>query len=252
MDVAAHTRRRRGLGVTFLAACAVLLPLLCPASGTHPPAEVLPACATVAACVGLVGSTRRQLSPGQALAALAASQAAFHAAYVVPGVCAARWHTSVSWCWDSTGGHAPWELATGHAVAVIVALRVLGATQALSQPLRLLAHTAGQQLVPLVARLPVPLPELLLVRVRRDSWAPARLQPPLCQPGRAPPHPRLPAHRQLRLVSHGCLCPARRKGGARRRMPGRPRTSGHTAGRDRGIPCIFPFPPTGRRPPPAG
>ncbi|AWZ05314.1 MULTISPECIES: hypothetical protein [unclassified Streptomyces] len=125
----------RGLRAGALAALCVLLPLLghLLSQGHMPRWAVLLGMAAIAA-PGAVLLTRHKLSDGQLMAALAGAQLAYHAAYALPGACAA-----VTGSQDpvtlvehvSAAGVPPEVFLAGHLVMLVLAARLFGLTERL-------------------------------------------------------------------------------------------------------------------------
>ncbi|MFI0820198.1 hypothetical protein ACH4TX_34530 [Streptomyces sp. NPDC021098] len=161
-----------------LGALTVLLPLLGQAGGASPWGSVL-ACCGSAAFLGLLLCVRDVRSPERVLAALGGAQAAFHLTFTLPGL------------YPAAPGHPSWEVPAGHAVTVVLAVRLLGVTDAVLRPLRTLATAARQRLS---LRLPGPvravrrLPSVPLVAPGRTTVA---FRAPPCRGERAPPYRRV-------------------------------------------------------------
>lgn len=125
----------RGLRAGALAALCVLLPLAghLIAQG-HMPRWALLLGMAVVAVPGAVLLTRHKLSDTQLMAALAGAQLAYHAAYALPGACAA-----VSGAQEpldlvehaSAAGVPPEVFFAGHLVMLVLAARLFGLTERL-------------------------------------------------------------------------------------------------------------------------
>ncbi|MEU6919366.1 hypothetical protein [Streptomyces olindensis] len=130
----------RGLRAGVLAVLGVLLPT----AGhvlfrSHCPGWVVVAVTAAVAVPGAVLLTRRRLSDAQVLGVLLAAQFAHHAAYSLPGACAAVTVRGADACgglpWpvghDTAAGSPTWALVAGHVVSVVLAARLLGVTERL-------------------------------------------------------------------------------------------------------------------------
>ncbi|MFJ2669459.1 hypothetical protein [Streptomyces sp. NPDC087525] len=196
----------------FAALC-VLLPLLGQSVfGGHAPTGIA-VCAAVASlgmAVGVLG--RRTLSPQQSLAALAGAQLAFHAAYTLPGACAAAGsRTAALWLEHTTGSaHPVGEVLVAHVVVVVLAGRLLGVAEALRQPLRFLIDAARERAALLRVRTGPWCPLLPLVRADGPRITPTGFRAPPRRGVRAPPHRRQHPHAPLptRLAPGGGALPA--------------------------------------------
>ncbi|MER7760317.1 hypothetical protein [Streptomyces sp. NPDC097619] len=155
----------RTAGAGILAVWCVLLPLVghlpAGATGAHFPLPIV--VVGTALLPGLV-LTRRRLSDAQVLAALAAAQTAHVACYVLPGACEALAGPGPGPRPPlleqlTAAGPGPLALSGGHAVTLLLAVRLLGATQALPREVRPLAAAARglwYALLPLFAPAPAP------------------------------------------------------------------------------------------------
>ncbi|RPK69230.1 hypothetical protein EES43_00235 [Streptomyces sp. ADI96-02] len=133
----------RGMRVGGLAALCVLLPLVGHVlTRGHAPRWVLVAAMAVVALPGAAVLTRRRLTDTQLLIALAATQAAYHAAYSLPGACATVGAPGLDpTAWIEHGapaGPPAGVLLAGHLVTILLTARLLGLTERLlwrSKPL---------------------------------------------------------------------------------------------------------------------
>ncbi|MER5967711.1 hypothetical protein [Streptomyces sp. NPDC002057] len=184
----------RGVRAGVLAVLCVLLPLgghtVLPGHTPRPLVLALVGVVALPLCLVL---TRRRLSDAQVLAAFVGAQVAYHLCYVVPGACAALT--------DAGGdGHLPAlvehtapgtgssVLSGGHAITVLLAARLLGATESLIAHGRPLAESTRRILRALLPLLTV-VPAARAPR-RRPSTDVAPLLPASLvrpHPGRAPP-----------------------------------------------------------------
>ncbi|MEU3061670.1 hypothetical protein AB0P12_16300 [Streptomyces subrutilus] len=183
----------RGLRAGVLAALCVLVPLLghLLARGHLPRWAVLLGMAAVAA-PGAVLLTRRRLSDGQLVAALAGAQLAYHAAYALPGACAAVTgaRAPVGLVEHASAAGVPPEVfVAGHLVMLVVGARLFGLTE------RLLWH--GRPVLEALRALLVFVwphlhagngPKAALRDLAADAMPPSALVVRL-HPGRAPPRP---------------------------------------------------------------
>lgn len=177
----------------------VLLPLAGHVlSQGHAPRWIIVAAVAVVAVPGAALLTRKRLTDTQLVAVLAASQIAYHAAYSLPGACAAvAGQDSSSGAFgglsrlvehDAVSGPPPGVVLAGHLVTLLLAARALGITERLmwqSKPLlavvrRLLlfvwprlnrAHGTGPQ--PALPESSSPLMSAVLVRLN-EGRAPPR------------------------------------------------------------------------------
>ncbi|MFH8727645.1 hypothetical protein [Streptomyces termitum] len=112
-----------------LAALCVLLPLVGHAVAQgHTPQWAVTLVTAAVAGPGAVLLTRRRLTDAQLLAALASSQLVFHAAYALPGACAAAAGPSWPFGHAVAAGPPTGVLVAGHLVSVVLAARLLGVT----------------------------------------------------------------------------------------------------------------------------
>ncbi|MFJ2212005.1 hypothetical protein ACIQVO_01850 [Streptomyces sp. NPDC101062] len=130
----------RGLRAGALAVLCVLLPLAGHAlSQGHTPRWIIVAGVAAVAVPGAVALTRRRLTDTQVVGVLAASQAAYHVAYSLPGAC-----RTVIGGGDGTAdglpaliehgaaaGPPPAVLLAGHLVTLFIGARLLGITERL-------------------------------------------------------------------------------------------------------------------------
>ncbi len=108
-------------------------------SRSHCPGWVVVAATAAVAVPGAVLLTRRRLSDAQVLGVLVAAQLAHHAAYSLPGACAAVTARGAEACgvlsWpvghDTAAGAPTGVLLAGHLVSVLLAARLLGVTERL-------------------------------------------------------------------------------------------------------------------------
>ncbi|WP_407835928.1 hypothetical protein ACE1OC_05065 [Streptomyces sp. DSM 116496] len=125
----------RGLRAGVLAALCVLLPMTGHLlSQGHMPRWVMLLGMAAVAVPGAVLLTRDKLSDTQLLAALAGAQLAYHAAYAVPGACAAVTGTRGPLTLlehASTSGIPPEVFLGGHLVMLVLAARLFGLTERL-------------------------------------------------------------------------------------------------------------------------
>ena len=156
----------------------------------RPAALILVAVVASSLCLAL---TRRRLTDPQLLTAFAGAQLAHHVCYVVPGACAALADTSGDGRLSAVVAHAsagpgPSELWGGHAVALLLAARLLGATESLLWHGRPVAESAGRILhapVLLLAVVPAAYDPRRRLSTDVAPLRPASLVRP--HPGRAPP-----------------------------------------------------------------
>ncbi|MEW1599492.1 hypothetical protein [Streptomyces sp. NPDC093808] len=193
----------RGLRAGVLGVLGVLLPLAGHLlSQSHCPRWVVVAATAAVAVPGAVVLTRRRLTDTQLLGVLVAAQLGYHAAYSLPGACAAVVTRGVDHCgglsWqaehDAAAGAPSGVLMAGHLVTVLLAARLLGVTERMlwqSRPLlavvrRLLlfvwpllgrAHGTGPQ--PTFRESTSPLRSAVLVRSREGRAPPRRKRAPL-------------------------------------------------------------------------
>ncbi|QXE38467.1 hypothetical protein KQY30_33775 [Streptomyces sp. GMY02] len=196
----------------FAALC-VLLPLL----GQRAFTGHLPSGIALWGFIAFTGAAaaffaRRPLSHQQALAALAGAQLAFHAAYTLPGACAAAGsRTAALWLEHTTGSNHPgWEMPAAHAVVVVLAVRLLGVADALRQPLCYLIITVRERAALVRVRNMQVCPALPLIPVDGPRAAPTGFRAPPRRPVRAPPRRRQQPRTLLpiRLVPGGGALPA--------------------------------------------
>ena len=129
----------RGLRAGVLAVLCVLLPLAGHVlAQCHAPRWIIVAGMAAVAGPGAVVLTRRRLTDAQVLAVLTAAQLAYHAAYSMPGACAA-----VTEQGGSVGGLSllvehgavadppPGVVLAGHLIMLLLAARLLGITERL-------------------------------------------------------------------------------------------------------------------------
>ncbi|MEU2272872.1 hypothetical protein ABZ568_41810 [Streptomyces olindensis] len=130
----------RGLRAGVLAVLGVLLPVAGHVlSRSHCPGWVVVAATAAVAVPGAVLLTRRRLSDAQVLGVLVAAQLAHHAAYSLPGACAAVTARGAEACgvlsWpvghDTAAGAPTGVLLAGHLMSVLLAARLLGVTERL-------------------------------------------------------------------------------------------------------------------------
>ncbi|SNB90493.1 hypothetical protein SAMN02745831_06797 [Streptomyces sp. PgraA7] len=153
----------RGVRAAVLAVLCVLLPMAGHALTLgHAPQWVVVAMVGLVAVPGAAFLTRRRLTDGQLLGALAAAQVAHHAAYALPGMCrAAAGADAISGLPAWVGHGAPLRLPegvllSGHVIALVVAVRVLGLTEQMLW--------RSRPLLDMVLRLPAFVRPLLVVR----------------------------------------------------------------------------------------
>ncbi|MER7256115.1 hypothetical protein [Streptomyces parvus] len=153
----------RGVRAAVLAVLCVLLPMAGHALTLgHAPQWVAVAMVGLVAVPGALFLTRRRLTDGQLLGVLVAAQVAHHATYALPGMCRAAGGA------DATPGLPVWVehgatlrlpegvLLSGHVIALVVAVRVLGLTEQM-------LWRSGP-LLDMVLRLPAFVRPLLVVR----------------------------------------------------------------------------------------
>ncbi|MFC7842767.1 hypothetical protein [Streptomyces sp. NPDC057382] len=129
----------RGLRAGVLAVLCVLLPLAGHVlAQCHAPRWIIVAGMAAVAVPGAAVLTRRRLTDTQVLAVLAAAQLAYHAAYSLPGACAAVAERGGSVGGlsrlvehDAVAGPSPGVVLAGHAGALLLAARLLGLTERL-------------------------------------------------------------------------------------------------------------------------
>ncbi|WP_165956130.1 hypothetical protein [Streptomyces hainanensis] len=204
--------RTAALRAAVLAAACVLMPLLGEVTfGGHAPSGGALWWFTALACGAALLITRRTLGPRQAVAALAGAQVAFHAAYTLPGACAAAVSPEATAWFEhgGGGGYRAWEALAGHAVVVVIAGRLLGVPEALARPLVTLLDAARQRLALPPAVAPGPVPELPALFASRRGWAPKGFRVPSRRADRAPPHAGSPSPSLLLLL------PSAPRGGVR-------------------------------------
>ncbi|NGO48565.1 hypothetical protein [Streptomyces ureilyticus] len=187
----------RGLRAGVLAVLCVLLPLAghVLAQG-HAPRWIIVAAMAAVAVPGAAVLTRRRLTDTQVLAVLAVAQLAYHAAYSLPGACAAAvagQDGSVGLSrlveHDAVAGPPTGVVPAGHLVTLLLAARLLGITvrllwqgRSLLTAVRRLVlflwpllsgrHDAGPQTA--IPESTAPLMSALLVRLH-EGRAPPRL-----------------------------------------------------------------------------
>ncbi|MDX3521985.1 hypothetical protein [Streptomyces scabiei] len=135
----------RGFRAGMLAVLCVLLPLAGHVlEQCHAPRWIIVAGMAVVAVPGAAVLTRRRLTDTQVLSALGVAQLAYHAAYSLPGACAAVTQDgSVGGLarlvgHDAVAGPPPGVVLAGHLVTLALAARLLGITEQLlwlSRPL---------------------------------------------------------------------------------------------------------------------
>ncbi len=129
----------RGLRAGVLAVLCVLLPLAGHVlSQCHAPRWIIVAGMAAVAFPGAVVLTRRRLTDAQVVGVLAAAQLAYHAAYSLPGACAAATGKDGSVYGlsrlvehDAIAGPPPGVVLAGHLVTLLLAARLLGVTERL-------------------------------------------------------------------------------------------------------------------------
>ncbi|WP_033309304.1 hypothetical protein RFN58_35405 [Streptomyces iakyrus] len=129
----------RGLRAGVLAVLCVLLPLAGHVlAQCHAPRWIIVAGMAAVAVPGAAVLTRRRLTDTQLLAVLATAQLAYHAAYSLPGACAAvaEQDGSVGALsrlveHDAASGPSPGVVLAGHFVMLLLAARLLGVTERL-------------------------------------------------------------------------------------------------------------------------
>ncbi|MFF7793455.1 hypothetical protein [Streptomyces sp. NPDC007991] len=129
----------RGLRAGVLALLCVLLPLAGHVlAQCHAPRWIIVAAMAAVAVPGAVLLTRRRLTDAQLLGVLAAAQLAYHAAYSLPGACAAvtsqdgfAGGLSGLVDHDAVAGQPPGVMLAGHLVTLLLAARLLGTTERL-------------------------------------------------------------------------------------------------------------------------
>ncbi|MGW4729742.1 hypothetical protein ACWEQC_11300 [Streptomyces shenzhenensis] len=191
----------RGTRAAVLAMLCVLLPLAghVMVQG-HAPRWAVVAVMVVVAVPGTAVLTRRRLTDTQLLSVLTAAQLAYHAAYSLPGACAA------ATAQGSRGGGSAWPiehdavagppsgvLLAGHVVSLVLAARLLGVTERLlwqSRPLLtavrrlllfvwpLLGRVHGSGPEPSRVESASPLRSAVLVRLREGRAPPCRRHRP--------------------------------------------------------------------------
>ncbi|WP_432005969.1 hypothetical protein [Streptomyces parvus] len=126
----------RGVRAAVLAVLCVLLPMAGHALTLgHAPQWVVVAMVGLVAVPGAVFLTRRSLTDGQLLGVLVAAQAAHHAMYALPGMCRAAGGADAASDLPAWVGHGATlrlpegVLLSGHVIALVVAVRVLGLTE---------------------------------------------------------------------------------------------------------------------------
>ncbi|MEV8432397.1 hypothetical protein PGH47_04290 [Streptomyces sp. HUAS 31] len=151
----------RGLRASVLAVLCVLLPLAGHVlAQCHAPRWIITGGMAAVAVPGAVVLTRRRLTDKQVLAVLAVAQLAYHAAYSLPGACAAVTEQGASAYGlsrlvehDVVAGPPVGGPLAGHLVMLLLAARLLGLTE------RLLWHS--RSLLTVVRRLLLSLLPLL-------------------------------------------------------------------------------------------
>ncbi|MGW6396176.1 hypothetical protein ACWFR1_38045 [Streptomyces sp. NPDC055103] len=187
------TEALRGARAGVSAALCVVLPLaghaLFPGHTPRLAALALMAAVALPLCVVL---TRRRLTDPQLLTAFAGAQLAHHVCYVVPGACTALAETSGPGRLSAVVEHAsagpgPSELWGGHAIALLLAARLLGVAESVVWHGRPVAESAGRILHAPVLLLALPAAYDPRRRLSADvpPLRPASLVRP--HPGRAPP-----------------------------------------------------------------
>ncbi|QOV33417.1 hypothetical protein IM697_24725 [Streptomyces ferrugineus] len=129
----------RGMRAGVLALLCVLLPLAGHVlSRGHTPRWAVVMAMALVAVPGAAVLTRRRLTDTQLLVALAVAQLAYHAAYALPGACAAvaaQGGRPGGPTWliehDAVAGPPPGVLLAGHLVTLLLASRLLGITERL-------------------------------------------------------------------------------------------------------------------------
>ncbi|GHD03706.1 hypothetical protein GCM10010313_19020 [Streptomyces violarus] len=129
----------RGLRAGVLAVLCVLLPLAGHVlAQCHAPRWIIVAGTAAVAVPGATVLTRRRLTDTQVLAVLAAAQLACHAAYSLPGACAAVAEQGGAVgglarlvAHDAVAGPSPGVVLAGQAVTLLLAARLLGLTERL-------------------------------------------------------------------------------------------------------------------------
>ncbi|MFF7309312.1 hypothetical protein [Streptomyces sp. NPDC008137] len=129
----------RGLRAGVLAVLCVLLPLAGHVlAQCHAPRWIIVAGTAAVAVPGATVLTRRRLTDTQVPVVLAAAQLACHAAYSLPGACAAVAERGDSGGGlsqliehDTVAGPSPGVVLAGHAVVLLLAARLLGLTERL-------------------------------------------------------------------------------------------------------------------------
>ncbi|MGA5191499.1 hypothetical protein ACPCSL_33770 [Streptomyces griseoincarnatus] len=103
----------------------------------HAPRWIIVAGVAAVAVPGATVLTRRRLTDAQVLAVLAAAQLAYHAAYSLPGACAAVVERDGSGGLsglvehDAAAGPSPGVVLAGHLITLLLAARLLGITERL-------------------------------------------------------------------------------------------------------------------------
>ncbi|MEU5646704.1 hypothetical protein [Streptomyces milbemycinicus] len=129
----------RGLRAGVLAVLCVLLPLAGHVlARCHAPRWIVVAGMAAVVVPGAAFLTRRRLTDTQLLAVLTVAQLAYHAAYSLPGACAAvTGQDGFADGWsrlfehDAVAGPSPGTLPAGHLVILLLAARLLGITERL-------------------------------------------------------------------------------------------------------------------------
>ncbi|MGW6910049.1 hypothetical protein [Streptomyces sp. NPDC054940] len=145
----------RGLRASALAVLCVLLPLAGHVlAQCHAPRWIITGGMAAVAVPGAVVLTRRRLTDTQVLAALAVAQLAYHAAYSLPGVCAAVTEQDAATVGlsrlvehDAVAGPPASVLLAGHLVMLLLAARLLGLTERLLWQSRSLAAVVRRLLL---------------------------------------------------------------------------------------------------------
>ncbi|MFF4983822.1 hypothetical protein ACFY3O_27695 [Streptomyces sp. NPDC001046] len=181
----------------MLAVLCVLLPLAGHVlAQCHAPRWIIVAGTAAVAVPGAVLLTRRRLTDTQVLAVLAAAQLAYHAAYSLPGACAAVAEPGGAAGGvfrlvehDAVAGPSPGVLLAGHVVTLLLAARLLGFTERLmwqSTTLWTLVRRLLLLLWPLLSGRHGNGPQ---VAVRESAVAPVSVLMVRLNAGRAPPRP---------------------------------------------------------------
>ncbi|NGO15508.1 hypothetical protein G5C60_50040 [Streptomyces sp. HC44] len=145
----------RGLRAGLLAVLCVWLPLAGHVlSQGHTPRWIIVAAMAAVAVPGAAVLTRYRLTDTQLLGVLALAQLAYHAAYSLPGACAAvtgqdSAFGGLSWLveHEAVAGPPPGVLLAGHLVTLLLAARLLGITERLLWQSRPLLAAVGRLLL---------------------------------------------------------------------------------------------------------